>query len=225
MEIITLECPKCGTQVEATGDMLEDGIVQCTNPDCRQAFQVDLPKGRVVGSRVENRPSEASQRDGEPGPERRERSRDAEETLIELHPAMLRRHPFQFTGGMLLLLVALAGAVYGLMQPVWWLVALAGAAALFAGGVLLMWWLRVISTTLTVTSERTILRKGLFSRRTSEVRHDDVRNLQVEQTFIERMLNVGDLAISSAGQDDLEIDIDGVTRPEEIAAIIRERQE
>lgn len=224
MEIITLECPKCGERVEATGEMLEDGIVQCTNPDCRQAFRVDLPQGRVLGSA-----HSAAADDGEgDGPATRTSGADtsgAEETLVQLNPSMLRRHPFQFTGSMLLLLAGLAGLAYGLMQPEWWIAGLAGAIALFGAGVLLVWWLKVKSTTLTVTSERTILRKGILSRNTTEVRHDDVRNLQVHQSFVERMLGVGDLAISSAGQDDLEIDIDGVRDPEHIASLIRERQE
>lgn len=224
MEIITLECPKCGEQVEATGEMLEDGIVQCTNADCRQAFQVELPKGRIIG---EKRSPEADDAPPQRETERdREPRRDGgEQTLTQLHPSMLRRHPFQFTGSVLLLLAGLAGVAYGLMQPQWWIVGLAGAVALFGAGVLLVWWLKVKSTTLTVTSERTILRKGILSRNTTEVRHDDVRNLQVNQTFLERMLGVGDLAISSAGQDDLEIDIDGVRNPEQIASYIRERQD
>ena len=219
MEIITLECPKCGERVEATGEMLEDGIVQCTNPDCRQAFRVELPQGRVLGGA-----HSAAVHDGE-GAGATTRSTGAEETLVQLNPSMLRRHPFQFTGSMLLLLVGLAGVVYGLVLPEWWVVGAAGAVALFGAGVLLVWWLKIKSTTLTVTSERTILRKGILSRNTTEVRHDDVRNLQVHQSFVERMLGVGDLAISSAGQDDLEIDIDGVRNPEQIASLIRERQD
>lgn len=217
MEIITLECPKCGERVEATGEMLEDGVVQCTNPDCRQAFRVDLPQGRVLGGAHSARPHD--------GAGATTRSSGAEETLVQAHPSMLRRHPFQYTGSVLLLLAGLAGVAYGLMQPEWWIVGVAGAVALFGAGVLLVWWLKAKSTTLTVTSERTILRKGILSRNTTEVRHDDVRNLQVNQTFIERMLGVGDLAISSAGQDELEIDIDGVRNPEQIAEYIRERQD
>lgn len=214
METITVECPRCGTRVEATGEMLEDRVVQCTNPDCQQAFQVDLPTGRVVESRHDER---------EPHSERP--ARGGEQTLIELHPSMARRHPFQFIGSLVLLLAGLAGIVFGWLEGAPWLAALSAAAVLLAGGLLLVWWLRVISTTLTVTTERTTLRKGLLSRRTTEVRHDDVRNLQVHQTFVERMFGVGDLAISSAGQDDLEIDIDGVRGPEEIASIIRQHQD
>lgn len=198
--------------------MLEDGIVQCANPDCRQAFRVDLPQGKVLRSSDSAAP--ANRESGA-----RPVSGGGEQTLVQLHPSMLRRHPFQFTGSMLLLLVGGAGVVYGLVLPEWWVVGVAVAVALFGVGVLLLWWLKVKSTTLTVTSERTILRKGILSRRTTEVRHDDVRNLQVNQTFLERMLGVGDLAISSAGQDDLEIDIDGVRNPEQIASYIRDRQD
>ncbi len=77
---------------------------------------------------------------------------------------------------------------------------------------------------LTLTDERTILRKGLLSKRTNEVRHEDVRNIQVTQSFVQRMLGVGRIAISSAGQDTIEIDMDGVRDPQAIANLIRVRQ-
>ena len=224
METLILECPKCGTQVEATGEMLEDGIVQCTNPACRQPFRVELPTGRVLENRVSDSGRVVASGDEGSHPASRHGAAGAEETLIQTHPAMFRRHPFQFIGSLALALAGLAGLAYWGPSGMWLPAGVSAAVALFGVGVLVLWWLRVVSTTLTVTSERTILRKGILSRATSEVRHDDVRNLQVNQTFIERMLGVGDLAISSAGQDDLEIDVDGVARPEEIATMIRQRQ-
>jgi uncharacterized membrane protein YdbT with pleckstrin-like domain len=75
-----------------------------------------------------------------------------------------------------------------------------------------------------VTNRRTVLRRGLLARETSEVRHRDVRNVQVNQTTFERLLGVGDLALSSAGQSDFEIAVKGIPNPNRVADVIRDMQ-
>ena len=126
----------------------------------------------------------------------------AGETVLQTdHPAMFRNHPFWFSLSVILI------AAFGL-----------GLIILF------IWWLVTQATELTVTDERTILRKGLLSKQTNEVRHEDVRNIQVSQTFIQRMLGVGRISVSSAGQDTIEISIDGVRDPQSLADLIRMRQ-
>ena len=89
---------------------------------------------------------------------------------------------------------------------------------------LLYWWFKSLYVTLTVTNRRTILRKGLFSKSTSEVAHDDVRNIQIDQSMVQRLLNIGDLLISSAGQDTIEIKARAIHDPERVASIVREHQ-
>lgn len=140
------------------------------------------------------------------------------ETTLQIdHPSMFRNRPFLFS---LYALLVIAGPVMALMNLHWagWLLTVAGAVAF------LVWWLICLSMELTLTDERTILRKGLLSKRTNEVRHEDVRNIQVTQSFVQRMLGVGRIAISSAGQDTIEIDMDGVRDPQAIANLIRVRQ-
>ena len=85
-------------------------------------------------------------------------------------------------------------------------------------------WFLSLFVTLTVTTKRSILRKGLISKRTSEVEHDDVRNIQVDQNVVQRLLNIGHISISSAGQSTMEIVARGVPDPEGIASVIREHQ-
>ena len=101
-----------------------------------------------------------------------------------------------------------------------------GAAACLAVllVLLLVWWLEVLATTLTVTDSRTILRKGLFSRATSEVEQDDIRNIQMDQSFLERLLRVGDIGISSSGQDDLEVIARAIPHPNTVVQTIRDNQ-
>ncbi len=85
-------------------------------------------------------------------------------------------------------------------------------------------WLRCKATRLIVTDSRTILHHGLLSRKTNEVRHEDVKNLQVTQGFFDRIFNLGTLELSSAGQSDVEIQVAGIPGPEKLAALIRDHQ-
>lgn len=89
----------------------------------------------------------------------------------------------------------------------------------------LLEWIRVRSTQLVVTTHRTILVDGLFEKNTSEVHHDDVRNLQVKQTFAQRIFNTGDLELSSAAQGGIEIIAKGFPDPDEISKLIWSQRE
>lgn len=124
-----------------------------------------------------------------------------ENVLYESHPSMFRNHPIYFC-----LCIILSLAVVGLIM-------------------LLIWWLQTLGTTLIITNEKTILRKGILSKNTNEVFHDNVRNVQVKQTFLQRMFNVGYIGISSAGQAGLEIEVNGIPEPEEIKRLISEHRE
>jgi uncharacterized membrane protein YdbT with pleckstrin-like domain len=90
--------------------------------------------------------------------------------------------------------------------------------------VLPIWWLACLCTRLTVTESRTILRTGILSKTTNEVRHHDVRNIQVKQGMFQRLFGVGDIGVSSAGQGVIEIEVSGMPNPQAIAKEIRARQ-
>lgn len=213
MQALVYECPHCGEKVELA-DVEAEERVHCPNEECGRPFRIQAPEAKLVGRRE----VEEDEEGGVPATER---------TLRVVHPAMFRRHPFRWTGLALLLAAGVVGLVYALTTSLAYgtaaLVASA-AAILIGGGWLLFWWLQTLFVTLTVTDERTILRKGIVAKETSEVRHRDVRNLQLDQNVLERLLGVGDLAISSAGQGDMEIHVDGVPKPDEVAAIVRRHQ-
>ncbi len=125
-----------------------------------------------------------------------------EVVLYEAHPAMFRNHPAYFV--LCVLLIAAFGL--GLV-------------------LLLVWWIQVLGTTLTVTNEQTTLRKGILSKYTNDVFHSNVRNIQVRQSFLQRLFNVGWVGISSAGQSGLEIEINGIRDPEKVKEIIDDHRE
>lgn len=119
-----------------------------------------------------------------------------ERVLYEEHPAMFRNHPVWFTVCVLLCLVGV-----GLV-------------------ILLVWWLRSLGTTLTITTEQSTLRRGILSKYTNDVFHENVRNIQVGQTFLQRLLDVGYVGISSAGQAGVEIEVYGIPRPNQVKELI-----
>lgn len=221
MATLTYRCPHCNASHEIEEALIGERI------DCRKCgrpFEASMPIARPVeaGDQTASTPNyQVKAGEGE-----------VEDQILQLHPSMLRSHPFRFLGLCLLVLAGIAALFFGLVGGVALpgnappLVLLVSGAILagVAGIYLVSWWLEAKYTTLTVTNRRTELRRGLISRNTSEVRHEDVRNLQVHQTTVERLLGVGDIAISSAGQDDLEIHVHGITNPEKIASIIRDMQ-
>lgn len=125
----------------------------------------------------------------------------AESTLWVGHPAMFRNHPIWFV--VCVALIVLYGV--GLIP-------------------LAIWWITVRSKILTITTNRTTYHYGLLSKHTNEVRHSDVGNIRIDQGVLQRMLGVGKISISSAGQADVEIEINGMPNPSKIASLIRKQQ-
>ena len=122
---------------------------------------------------------------------------DEQETVLyESHPAMFANHPVGFVLSVILSLVGI-----GLI-------------------ILLVWYIRCVGTTLTVTNEQTTLRRGILSKFTNDVFHENVRNIIVQQTFLQRLLGVGSVGISSAGQSGIEIQVNGIPDPDRVKQII-----
>ena len=121
---------------------------------------------------------------------------ETETVLYQAHPSMFRNQPVWFVITCVLCLV-----VVGLI-------------------IFLIWWLKCKGTTLTVTNDRTRLRKGILSKSVTEVWHEDIRNVQLNQTFFQRIFDVGSIGISSAGQAGLEISVTGMPNPEHIKELI-----
>jgi uncharacterized membrane protein YdbT with pleckstrin-like domain len=118
-------------------------------------------------------------------------------TLYKNSPSMFRNSPL----GFIVLLVASVPFVFGIPF-------------------MLFWWLKCKGTVLTVTDEKTILRKGIFSKHENEVYHADVRNVQVKQNLFQRMFGVGTVGIASAGHAGMEIEVSGIPSPGKIKDII-----
>jgi len=123
-----------------------------------------------------------------------------EKTLLATRPVMFGRNPIAWV-----LCVLLSLVVVGLI-------------------ILIAEYLRCAYTRLTITTRRTTVKTGWLSRSTNEVRHQDVRNIRVTQTFFNRLFGVGKIEISSAAQADIEIAVSGIPNPQEAAALVRQYQ-
>lgn len=148
-----------------------------------------------------------------------------EQTVHKIYPAMFRAKPFKFLGLMMLVALGITGCVWGGLlgdhSTARSAALIAGAlAALIGLGALAVWKIQTLGAAIEITNKRTVLRTGLLSKATSEVVHDNIRNVQVSQTFLQRLLGVGTLGLSSSGQDGIEIQIDNIPKPDHIRRII-----
>lgn len=125
-----------------------------------------------------------------------EQTSDEEQVLYEANPAMFGNHPVGFVLSVILCLVGVGFVI------------------------LLVWYIRCLGTTLTITNEQTTLRRGILSKFTNDVFHENVRNIIVRQTFFQRLFNVGYIGISSAGQSGIEIEVHGIPDPDRVKEII-----
>jgi membrane protein YdbS with pleckstrin-like domain len=225
-------CPHCGHVAEVPAHLIGETI-SCPNSACRQVFRIAVAQGEPADE------EEASVRAGIAANETQTLDQGKlsdEAVLFVVHPALARQRPLRA------LLVALAGLL-GLGALVVWLgqrwelldgvfgqlpswLVLSVGILLTTGAVSLYvwWWVLTLFTKLTVTNKRTTYREGIIARETSEVQHDDVRNLQIDQGVVERLLGIGHVAISSSGQDDMEIEVSGIPRPNRVAETIRKYQ-
>ncbi|NES88226.1 MAG: PH domain-containing protein [Okeania sp. SIO2B9] len=114
-----------------------------------------------------------------------------------INPSMWRSNPLLFIAYLCLILLFGIGLIF-----------------------LLIWWIKSKNTTLIVTDKRTILQQGLLSRCTNEVMHAHIRNIQVQQSMMERLFNTGTIKIASAGTGDIEITVSGIPAPNRIKTVI-----
>ena len=145
---------------------------------------------------------------------------EGEKVLYEAHPSMFRNHPLWFIG--LLILCVIGFALPFLPVPTSGMTKFVEVAVPLVIGLLCFafWWIKCKGTTLTVTTERTSCRRGLLSKSITEVWHQDIRNVQMDQTLLQRILDVGTMGISSAGQSGMEIAVSGIPQPDKVKQLI-----
>jgi ribosomal protein S27E len=217
---IKVECPGCLKTIKAP-DHYAGRVAKC--PGCGNAVRIPEPVAAVVQKPVAPPlPVEVAA----PVPVQtvvRESSRgDAskENDLMVVRPATFRSRPFAYSAVVFLFFTSLIGAATishpntGNAIPALWIIPLICIV------ILAKWHIEGMTTSLRITNKRSILRNGLLSKRTREVRHSDVRLLEVQQSLGQRIFGVGKVSVASAAHGAVEIEMEGVKNPEHVKETI-----
>lgn len=121
--------------------------------------------------------------------------------IFKAHPAMFRAHPFWFI--LFVLLIAAFGI--GLL-------------------ILLYWYVKTRATALTVSDHELLYEQGILSKERLAVSLRHVRSVQVNQSFINRILGVGEIEIKTAG-DEPEFTVTDLPDPHQVREAISRAQE
>ncbi|MCC6285936.1 MAG: PH domain-containing protein [Phycisphaerales bacterium] len=213
--MIYLKCDRCDKPLEVD-DELAGKKVECPHcgdvnlvPEARTA----APVGVVSSPGKKPGRAEAAGYPPDHGPE---------VPVLKVRPAMLRARPATFltlAAGVLagITVIVLASGTGHLAK---WMLWPGIAAALACSGVLAVWKVKTMGSALEISNKRSIERRGIFAKATSEVLHDAIRNIQIDQTFWNRVWRVGTIAISSSGTEGVEIQVADVPNPHRIREII-----
>jgi uncharacterized membrane protein YdbT with pleckstrin-like domain len=141
-----------------------------------------------------------------------------EEMVFEGHPSWRAVLTFYVAG---IAIVAVAAAIGALISGAV-LAILLGAIVLAL--VIVVGVIKRQATRYVITSERLHIRHGIFSKRTQETRVQRVQNVNTEQSFFERLMQVGTVDFDTAGTDDSEFKFVGVANPEEVVRAVDKAQ-
>lgn len=218
--MIQVQCDACDRMFEVEDDLMGQKV-HC--PACGDVAIV----GGISGAPATPRPPGpmAAGHPGQPGAPASAPAKDRalekglppgngpEREVLVVRPAMFRARPIS---GFLLLAALFGGGAVG----AWLLIqgkaplGLTGlGVASIALGTLAVWRVAKATTSLRITTKRTVESVGLLSRQTSEILHKDIQNFTLQQTFWERLWNVGTIGISSAAEDGQEIIMRDVPDP------------
>jgi len=136
------------------------------------------------------------------------------------NPKMPRNRPFVFIFNIILNIVGFVSAFRFEEQAL----QITGLVVWIATIVFfLIWFIHTKSTKLSITNTDILLEKGLLSKERREVAIEKVRTVNIKQTFLNRILGVGEISIFTAG-DLPEIVVPGMPDPNKTREIIKQKQ-
>lgn len=116
--------------------------------------------------------------------------------LYEANPSMVRMNPFVTVLSILLIPLGI-------------------------GIVILLWlFIKTKMDKLTIKTDEIVWAHGLLNKAYTEINMNSVRTVKVNQSLLQRLLNAGDVAIYTAG-DNPEVVIQGLPNPEKIRGYIK----
>ena len=150
--------------------------------------------------------------------------RSGEHVVFQGHPSWRGILSFYLQG----LLVALVGG------------AIAALVTLIAGGlsigvvigvvaailvvVIFVGLIKRVATTYSITNQRLHIKRGIVARKIQQTRIERVQNVNVAQSVVARVLQVGTVDFDTAGTDDSEFSFAGVSQPEKVMQAVEQAQ-
>ncbi|MFA6448518.1 MAG: PH domain-containing protein [bacterium] len=86
--------------------------------------------------------------------------------------------------------------------------------------VLFFIWVNSKVATYIVTNRSVIVKKGIASTDTTNIDIKDIRSLNVRQNFIGKIVNIGDIQIGTSAAAGIELQINGVSKPNQFKDLI-----
>jgi uncharacterized membrane protein YdbT with pleckstrin-like domain len=135
---------------------------------------------------------------------------EGESLLWRGRPSWRAMMSYWVSVGLLAIVVLVLGVVIG--QGTW-----SGLlAAVIAVVGLIKGWLERVATLYTITDRRIIIRKGILSRHERAAHIDRVQNVNLTQSFVDRIFQVGTLDFDTAGTEDSDFKFTGISNPDEL---------
>ncbi len=146
-----------------------------------------------------------------------------ERVLFEGHPSWRSILDFYLKGlaltALICLLVAVATGVIGdeAKDGIVVLIAIVGV-----GITVLVGFVKRVATSYTITNRRLHIKKGIVSRTIQETRLERVQNVNVTQSVIQRLFQIGDVDFDTAAGDDYNFIFAGVAEPQDVVEKVDE---
>jgi uncharacterized membrane protein YdbT with pleckstrin-like domain len=141
-----------------------------------------------------------------------------EEILFDGHPSWRATLGF-YVVGFVAAVIAGVGAGVAAGSAIGVVVVVAALAI-----VLVVGFLRRLGTHYLVTTERLRIRRGILSRRVQQTQLDRVQNVNTDQSFFERVLQIGTVDFDTAGTDDSDFTFRGIADPEQVVGAVDRAQ-
>jgi uncharacterized membrane protein YdbT with pleckstrin-like domain len=123
-----------------------------------------------------------------------------EQNLFVVHPNMLRRYPLRCIAYAVLTVASVAVGTWALTENRTWVGVFLLLVAAFLVGRFAYWYAKMNATALLVTNRRVVLQSGVLSNQSSEFPLETVNDIQVDQRFLGRLMDVGDIVITAGGR-------------------------
>lgn len=153
----------------------------------------------------------------------------SEHVIFAGHPSWRGTLSFYLRGAIsslvLAAVVALVTVIGSGFDATWVVVAFVVAMAV----VVLVGFVYRLSTTYTITNQRLTIERGILSKHMQQTRVERVQNVNTDQTFVDRLMRVGQVDFDTAGSDDSDFTFRGVANPTEVVRAVdkahREREQ